>query len=710
MAQHKIEDIRNVSIVGHRAVGKTSLVESMMFKAGANDRLGKVADKTSLSDFDPEEHERQFSIESSILHLNWKNKMVNLIDTPGYPDFIGQCIGALRASETAVIVLSAPSGIELNTRRTHQEATNEGLAKILVINHMDAENIAFDTLISNIQETFGNNCVPLNLPIGTGENFEGVVSTLAVPETVPAGTLMDPASVHQQLVDSIIESDEEMMERYLEGEEPSLEEVTAVLGNAVSDGTLIPILFTSAEKQIGIDELLDVISEASPSPIGLPRTVTPGDSEDGSETVTLSPTEDSSLIAQVFKTRIDPFVAKMSFLRIFSGTVTENSSVTIARTGKPVRVGQLVHVQGGDNQSTIAQAGPGDIIAVVKVEELMIGDILTGGDASPCSFPLNFPKPMVGLAAQPKNRGDEQKISGTLTKITEEDPTFCVTRDGQTKELVITGMSELHLTVIQSRMRKRDKLEIETRIPKTPYRETIAGEGEASYRHKKQSGGRGQFAEVHLRLRSIPRELDDVDSFFTKDVFTSMRAHSHDSDWNFGFVDSIVGGSIPNNFIPAVEKGVRERMEQGVLAGNQVQDVCVEVFFGKYHPVDSSEQAFKTAARMAFRDAFQNARPVILEPICDAEIVVPAEYLGDITSDLNTRRGRVNGMEPMSGDMQLIRAQVPLSETSTYARALSSITAGQGSYSLEFSHYDAVPPNIQQQIIDQAKKDSDEEE
>jgi elongation factor G len=410
------------------------------------------------------------------------------------------------------------------------------------------------------------------------------------------------------------------------------------------------------------------------------------------------------LVAQVFKTRIDPFVQKLNFIRIFSGTLKKDSTIAAVGVRKGIKIGPLFHVQANETEPT-EEAGPGEIVAVAKIEELHTG-ITLGDLAMPA---IGFPTPMVGLAVVPKSRGDEAKLSGALHKIAEEDPTFRLDRDAQTKELVVTGMSELHLQLIQERLKRRDKVEVETKEPKIPYRETVQAKAEGSYRHKKQTGGRGQFGEVHIRMLPFPIGTTP-EEFAVKDRFPSMRSFHYDPENNFIWIDSIVGGTIPNNFLPAVEKGFKERLARGVIAGYQVQNVAVEVFFGKHHPVDSSEQAFKTAGSMAFRNVFQQAKPGLLEPIVRMEITVPNSHLGDINSDMSGRRGRVLGMDSAGGDLQTIIAEVPLAEVTTYARTLSSVTGGQGSYTIEFSHYDVVPGNVQKEIIDKAKLEEEEEE
>lgn len=704
MAKHPVGDIRNVAFVGHGAVGKTTLSDLMLFKAGAVSRAGSVDDGSSVLDSDDEAKHHKHSITSTLVHFTHGGKHINVLDTPGYPDFIGQAIGALRAVETAIVTLSAAAGIEVNTRRTFNLAGEAGLGRMIVVNKCDLENINFGRLLETIRDTFGNACVPMNLPVGLGPKFSGVVSTLKVPSPVPPDAAADPADWNQAVMDAIVEADESLMERYLNGEELSPEEVSAALSKSVAAGTLIPIVFVSSKTGAGVSELMDALARFALSPLELPRKA----KNAAGEEVTIVPAPDGPLVAQVFKTRIDSFVAKMSFLRVFSGTLKKDMAIHATRAAKVIKVPQLLEMQGHQHTS-LEEATAGDIAVVVKVEDLAVGDTITKDAGTFVLPPIEFPTPMIGLAVEPKSRADQQKISGALQKIAEEDQTFVLTRESQTKEMVIHGMSELHLQMMQERVHKRDKVEMVSKPPKIPYRETVAGHAEGFYRHKKQSGGSGQFAEVHFRISPIPHGIKP-EEFFTKDRFVSMRSYHYDPVLNYAFVDRVTGGSVPNNFIPAVEKGIKERMEQGVIAGYQVQDVACELFFGKDHPVDSNETAFRTAARMCFRNVFREAKPALLEPIVTAEITVPAEKLGDITSDLNGRRGRVEGMDNAPGGFQVIRAKAPLSEMMTYARSLSSMTGGQGSFTLEFSHYDTVPPNEQQKIVAAAQKHHEEEE
>ncbi|MEX0713619.1 MAG: elongation factor G [Pirellulales bacterium] len=699
MAQRNVEDIRNIAFCGHGSAGKTTLVDKLLIKTGAVNHPASVDDGTSICDFDEEEKHHKYTIEASLVHFEHGGKHFQVIDTPGYPDFIGQTIGALRAVETAVIVINAHSGIEVNTRRVFMEAGKAGLGRMIVISKMDGDNIDYPALLSSIRSMFGPACVPLNVPVGSGPDFKGVASALKPPAEA-AGALVNPAELSEKLIESIIENDEEVTARYFEGQQPTDEEVSRLIVEAVAAGSLIPIVAISAKGDVGLSELLDALALCGLPPGRVRRTAK---KPDGGE-IELKPDPAGPLVAQVFKTRIDPFVQKLSYLRVFSGTLKKDETVQASTARKGIKIAQLFRVQ-ANHTEPVDSASAGDIVALAKVEDLHIGSTL--GEL--VMSPLSFPTPMVGMAVTPKSRGDEGKLSGALHKLTEEDATLRLDRDMQTKELVMNGMSELHLQVVQERLKRRDKVEVDAKEPKIPYRETIQARAEGSYRHKKQSGGRGQFGEVHIRMVPLPQGTD-VETFATKENFSSMREYHYDPANNFLWIDSIVGGTIPNNFLPAVEKGFKERMERGVIAGYKVQNVCVEVHFGKHHPVDSSEAAFKTAGSMAFRNVFQQAKPSLLEPIVTLHVTVPGEKLGDINSDMSGRRGRVLGMDSAGGDLQTVIAEVPLSEVTTYARALSSMTGGQGSYTMEFNRYDVVPGNVQKDIIEKAVLHPEDEE
>jgi elongation factor G len=715
MAKYTTNDIRNIALVGHGAAGKTTLADALLFKAKAVERKGSVEDGSSVCDYDEEEKKRRFSIEAKVLNLDHKGKHVNLIDTPGYPDFIGQAFCGLSAVETAAIVINAPSGVEVNTRRMFREATKLGLARLFIINKMDADNIQFDELIDTIQQTFGKSCALLNVPIGQGAQFTGVVDVLNPPASVPAGCLADVQDARSKLVDNIVEADEALMEKYLGEGAVSPEELAAALPKAVTAGSLVPIVFTAGKKDLGIDQLLDVFASVAISPLLAPKKKITKGSGDKAMTFEITPSESGEVVGQVFKTLSDKFVGLLSYIRLYTGKMATDTPVANTRTGKSSRSGGLLQSQ-GKTTKPLPEAVAGDIFAVAKVEDLHLGDTISHATNTGQLARIAYPLPMYGLAVEPKARGDEQKISGSLAKIADEDPTFHVTRDTQTKELVITGMSQLHLDVVQARLKRRFDLEIVTKEPKIPYRETVVGQGEGSHRHKKQSGGRGQFGEVHLRVYPLPREITTDEQcreqFMNKQRFAHMREDhcKYDADHNFAFVDSIVGGTIPNQFIPAVYKGCLELLERGAIAGYRMQDVCAEVHFGKYHDVDSSEAAFKTAARIAFKNTVMNSRPAILEPIVNLEVTVPSKYTGAILGDLNTKRARIENQDSLPGDLQVIKARAPLAEVTRYAAQLGSMTQGQGAYTMEFSHYDQVPGNVQQQIIAKAVKAKDEDE
>ena len=702
MSKFKSEQIRNIVLVGHGATGKTTLADQMLFKAGVGSRAGSVDDGTSQLDTDDEARQHHFSISSAMVHFEHHGMRVNVIDTPGYPDFVGQVISAICAAETAVITVNATAGIEANTRRTFELAGKANLARMIAINKLDHENTDFASLVTSIQDAFGNHCVPINVPCGEGGKFHGVKSTLAA-NFGQNGSIVDPATYGSAVMDLIAETDDALMERYLEGETLTAEEVLRGIKQAIGSGTLIPIVCVSAKSGIGVAELMDAITDFALAPGELVRHATGHSGQD----VEVTSSENAPFVAQVFKTRIDPFVSKMSFIRVISGKVTKDSTVRDMRTGRGIKLHQLLDVQGGAVEA-VDEAHAGDLVVVAKIDEFQVGDTLVNGDGDLTMPSFHFPMPMISVAVEPKSRSDQQKISGALHKIEEEDPTFRITRDPQTHELVMRGMSDLHLQIVQERLHKRDKVDVVTHAPKVPYRETISGRAEGSYRHKKQSGGSGQFAEVHLRVYALPQALDPK-TYFTRDRFESLREFHYDPELNFAFLDCVTGGTVPNQFIPAVEKGIRDRMERGVIAGYQIQDLAVALFFGKDHPVDSNEAAFRTAASNCFRDVFKQAKPTLLEPVMHLEIRVPASKLGDITSDLNTRRGRMEGLDSLAGGIQVIHARAPMAELMTYARSLSSLTGGQGDYTMEFSHYEQVPPNEQHKIIAASQIKADEE-
>ena len=692
-----IADIRNLVVCGHGGSGKTTLVDQLLVHSGAVNSKPDVDAGTSICDFDEEEKHHKHSVESTVTHFDHAGKHFNVIDTPGYPDLVGQMIGSLSAVETALIAIDGHAGIKVNTRRAWNEAGKAGCGRIIVLTRLDTDNIDFPGLVASIKEAFGKGCVPLNVPLGISGTLRGVANTLHVPgagENMEEAAI-DPQEIYKSLVESIIEVDEAVMERYFEGEIPSEEELGKLMVRAMMTGTLTPIVCVSTKKDVGVTELLDFLANEALPPTALPHTAI---KDSDGENVTLEPDAGGPLAAQVFKTRIDPFVQRLSFIRVYSGTLKKDAMVHSSRIRneikrKEIKIGTLLEVQASET-SPIDSAGPGEIVAVAKCEDFHTGTSIGDFELPP----INFPTPMVGLAIEPKTRGDEVKLSEALHKITEEDPTIHLDHDPETHEMVLTGMSELHLMLIQERLKRRDKVEVITHQPKVPYRETIQANSEGSYRHKKQSGGSGQFAEVHVRMFPLAEGID-LDAYCTKDRFPHYKRHHYHEKSNFLWVDSVVGASIPGNFMPAIEKGFLERLRQGVVAGFPVQNVCIEVHFGKDHPVDSNESAFKMAASKVFAQVFKDAKPGLLEPMVNMHITVPADHVGDVSSDLSGRRGQMVGMEQAGGGMTTVEAKAPLAEVSTYARTLSSMTGGQGSYTMEFAHYEVVPGNVQQEVI-----------
>ena len=673
-----IDKIRNIVLLGHGGSGKTSLAEAILHKTGKTNRLGSVDDKTSISDYYDEEKEHQHSILSSVLYTNYSDMLINIIDTPGYPDFIGPAIKSIPAAETAVIVISASAGIETNTRKLFELANKADMPKIIVINKIDAENVEFAELIKNIQETFGPQCRCANLPSQDKNSIINCIENQAGDSPV-----MDASQAYTDLIESIIEVDDELMEKYLASEEISQEKISAVFVEALKAGTIVPIVFTDSRKEIGIQELLDIIVKYSPSPAqAKPMKLKNGDKE-----TELKADPSGPLAGLVFRIGFDPRSnMKYSSIRIFSGTLKSDTNMLQNDEKKGIRPGHILKSQGGDN-SEIEEGQAGDIITLAKIDELVIGDLIHDGKVSGKFEMPPVPEPMYALALEPASRGDEQKIGTALERLCEEDPCFKVSRDMQTRELVASGLGDLHLRVTLEKMLNRFKLTVNTKEPKIPYRETITAKAEGHYRHKKQTGGAGQFGEVYLRVEPAERNSDP----------------SLEYNWD------IFGGSIPGQFEPAILKGINDVMQNGFVAGFPLQDIKVSVYDGKYHPVDSKEVAFRAAGKGAFLDALQKAKPVLLEPIVEMEVTIPSENVGDITGDLSSKRGRISGQEVLPGNLIVIKALVPLSEVSQYNSQLKSVTGGRGSYSMTLSHYELVPPNVQQQIVAQYAKEKEED-
>ncbi len=668
-------DIRNIVLLGHGGSGKTSLAEAVLHTSGATNRLGSVDDKTSVCDYYDEEKEHQHSIQSAVVHVEHSGKLINIIDTPGYPDFIGPTIKAVPAAETAVIVISAAAGIETNTRKLFETATDANKPRLIVVNKIDAENTDLAALVKSIRETFGPQCRCANLPAADKGSVVDCVSAGCLTAENRAGDspLMDVSTAHTELIESVIEADDELMESYLGGEEISDEKIAGVFVKALKTGTIVPILFTNARKEVGIAELLDLIVRYTPSPEQADAVKL----KDGESVTDLKADSAAALTGLVFRIGFDPRSnMKYSAIRIFSGTLKSDSNLFRNDEKKAIRPGHILKSQGGENREIDAGIA-GDIVTLAKIEELKIGDVIHGGKVKGAFSMPAVPEPMFSLALEPAARGDEQKISTAMEKLCEEDPCLKITRDQQTNELVASGLGDLHLRVMLEKMDKRFKLSIKTKEPKIPYRETITAKAEGHYRHRKQTGGAGQFGEVYLRVEPIARGSDP----------------SLEYSWD------IFGGSIPGQFEPAVLKGIKDVMQKGVVAGFLMQDVKVSVYDGKSHPVDSKEVAFRAAGKGAFVDALEKAKAVLLEPIVNIEVTIPAENMGDITGDLASKRGRVLGQDMLTGNFVVIKAQVPLSEVTQYNSQLKSVTGGRGSYSMSLSHYEVVPGNVQQQVV-----------
>ncbi len=679
MPASKAENIRNIVLMGHGGSGKTTLGEAMLHQAKVTSRLGSVDDGTSHLDYSDIEKDRKHTIDPSMAFFDHAGITINVIDAPGYPDFIGGAISASGGADIATIVISAPAGIEVNTRRMFKLAQTNNMSIALIINKIDAENVDIESLLAQITETFGQACKPMNLP--TGENT-GVIDCFANDQG--DSDLGDVADARTELIENIVEADEELMEAYLGGEELTATQLSVAMSKAMVEGTVIPILFTGAKADIGVTEAMDAIAKYFPSPaISTLRPVMNDEGEEAEE-IAVQVDPDKPLIAQAFKITTDPFVGKLAWIRIMQGSLTPDSTYYLGDAKKAAKVGHLYKILGKESKD-VKLAVAGDIIALAKVEEITPGAMLHAEhELMYCSIP-QAPTPMFSLAVTPKKRGDEQKISEALTKLSQEDPTFGYARDNQTHETVISGIGDLHLRILLTKMKERFDLEVETKPPKIPYKETITGKAEGHHRHKKQTGGSGQFGEVYLRVEPMERGE------------------------GFEFVNDLFGESIPRQYLPAIEKGVKDVLVHGAVAGYPMQDIRVSVYDGKHHPVDSKEVAFRAAGKWAFINAVKNAKPAILEPIVDLEIAVPANFMGDIASDLSGRRGRIIGQDMLPGNQVVVKAQAPLSEVMQYNSQLRSVTGGQGSYTMELSHYEPVPGNVQQQLVAALEKEKEED-
>lgn len=672
MPGYSTESLRNIALTGHTGSGKTTLVEALLARTGAIGNAGSVEQRNTVTDFEELEKLHGHSLETALTSLEHVGRHINLIDTPGAPDLLGRALAVLPAVETCAVVINAPAGIERVSQQMLEAARERNHDCLIIINHIDADGVDLAALLSQICETFGAQCLPLNLPAERGSR---VVDCFFEPESA-ATDFAAVATAHTEIVDQVVELDEALMELYLEqGQSLSAEQLHAPFEAALREGHLIPVCFVSARTGAGIDQLLRIFAELMPNPAEGNPPLLLKDIGDQSVPITVVPDPDRHVLAHVFKVVIDPFVGKLAVFRIHQGSVTRDSQLFIGDARKPFRVAHLFTLKGGEH-AEIERGIPGDICAVAKIEAIDYDAVLHDSHEEDHIHlrPLDMPQPMYGLAIKAKSRGDEQKISETLHKLAAEDPSLRVEYHASLNETVLRGQGELHLRLVLEKLKTRYHVEVETCPPRIAYRETITVAAEGHHRHKKQSGGAGQFGEVYLRIEPLPR------------------------GGGFEFVDAVVGGAIPRQFIPAVEKGVRQAMEEGAIAGYPLQDIRVTVYDGKHHSVDSKEVAFVSAGRKAFLDAVSNARPVVLEPLVTTEIETPAETVGDITSDLAARRGRINDTRPKNNGTASIAAAVPLAELENYSTRLQSMTGGIGHYSMTFSHYEPVPPHIQQNL------------
>jgi elongation factor G len=692
---HKAADrIRNVALVGHRGSGKTSLHEALLFQGGAVNRLGAVTDGTTMSDSDPDEKSRQMSISAALSSFEWQDRKVNLLDTPGDSSFIADALGALRVSESAVFVINAVMGVEVHTNRLWQRAAELDLARLIFVNMLDRERADFFRTLESLKAAFGQHVVATEIPIGVEHEVRGVIDLVdmkayeyanTTPATrdnckeipIPDDLQAQAEEYREKLMDEVSESSDALMERYLEGEEISHEEIVTALKEGTNHGAMFPVTCGIATRNLGTNRLLDAIVDDLPSP------VKHGGLQIGE--VTLEPTEDKEMFAYVFKTRADPFAGRINMFRVYQGVMTQDTQVLNTRTHNKERLGQLVTFDGSQTGHT-NEFGPGDIGAVAKLKETKAGDWLAERD-QPITMPsIKLPAPVMAFAVEPKTKGDEDKVFTALRRLQEEDPTIDLHRDPQTGEQIVAGLSQVHVEVIVERLKSRFGAEVNLKPPRVPYQETIRKPAKAHGRHKKQSGGRGQFGDCHIEIEP----LEDP---------------THPT--GFEFVNAIKGGVIPTSFIPAVEKGVLDAMVEGVVAGYPVKDVRVRVYDGSYHTVDSSEMAFKIAGSIAMKQAMELAGPVLLEPIMEVTVTVPEDAVGDVIGDLNSRRGRPLGMEPQGAGMTEVKAEVPMAEMLSYAPDLRAITGGQGEFTMEFERYEEVPSHLANKVVEEARAEKE---
>lgn len=688
--------LRNVALIAHGKAGKTTLAEAILFDGGQTDRLGRVDEGSSIMDFEPEEIKRNLTISSSFHYVEWNKHKINIVDTPGDANFIMDTKNSLQAVDGALIVVDAVSGVEVQTEKVWEYAGQFALPRIFFISKVDRERANFFQALADIQKILTPQAIPLQIPVGAEESFAGVIDLLSMEAIffennlsgkmrtgeIPADLKGEAQKAREKLIEAIAESDDALLEKYLDGQELAATDLVQALRKGVLHKAIFPVLCGSGLKNMGIQPLLDAIISFLPSP--LDRGPAQGINPLSKEEEIRQPLEEEPFSAFVFKTLADPYAGKLTIFRVWSGTLQADSTLYNANKEVKERFGQILQLE-GKNQKPIPEVGPGDIAAVAKLKETTTWDTICDEKKPIIYQAITMPVPPVSFAVAPKSKGDEEKITTSLLRLCEEDPTIRIQRDEQTKELILSGMGQVHVEVTVEKLKRKFGVEVNLKTPKIPYKETIKStKSGIIYRHKKQSGGRGQFAEVHFELSPLPR------------------------GGGFEFENALVGMNVPRNFVPAVEKGVLEAMQSGVLAGYPVVDVKVKFYDGKSHEVDSSEIAFKIAASMAFKKGVMETNPVLLEPIMNIEVFVPDEYMGDVIGDLNGRRGRVMAVEPRSKG-QLIKAQVPLAEVMKYAPDLTSMTSGRGSFTMEFSHYEEVPAHLAEKIVAAAKSAQKEE-
>ena len=693
MGRVETAKIRNVGIVAHGGAGKTTLAEAILFDAGATSRLGKVEDGTTVTDFDEDEIKRRMSISSALAFCEWKGHKLNLVDTPGASIYLTDTRNCLRVLDSALVVVSSVSGVKVQTEKVWSFAESGNKTRVIFINKMDQEQADFFRVLEDVRKNLCSIATPVQLPIGAEASFRGIVDLIRMKALtyqgggtgkssegeVPSDLKPKAEELRAALMEAVAESDDKLLERYLEAGTLSAEELKAGLKRGVLGGRVVPVLCGSALKNIGIQPLLDLLTDVCPSPADRPA-VEGLDPKSG-ERLTRESSEGAPFSALVFKTITDPYAGKITLFRVYSGLLSSDSTVYNVSKGSKERIGQVVLLR-GKNQVQVPALGPGDLGAVVKLKETGTGDTLCD-ERNPIRLqPMEIPSPIIEYAIMPKTKGDEEKMSVGLQRLREEDPSLQVRRDPQTKEIILAGMGKAHLEIAIERLKRKFGLEVQMKTPRVPYKETIHGRVEVQGRHKKQTGGRGQFGDCWIKLEPLPR------------------------GGGYEFVNQVVGGAIPRQYIPAVEKGIVEAMEEGVLAGYPVVDVRVTVYDGSYHTVDSSEMAFKIAGSLAFKKGVLQANPGLLEPIMTVEVAVPDESMGDVIGDLNSKRGRVLGVET-KGKGQVIKAQVPLAEMLEYATQLKAITSDRGDYTMEFSHYDELPPHLKERVIAESQREKE---